>query len=121
MLAAGKMIVKEGLAYLKMKVGSMTADGGDRGLKEIFNKANDAYKTHTIHSRSPLTQQRIDLPFKDVDYPEFVPPVLSISENLPNYLLVIPVVAAAACYVAYQISSLIYLALASRFQANCIW
>ncbi|PWA61083.1 hypothetical protein CTI12_AA376420 [Artemisia annua] len=92
MSAIGK-ILKGCLANLKMKIGDMTADGGDHGLKGIFQKAKDEYKTHTIHSRSPLTQKKIDLSLKDADYLELVPPVLSILKILSDYLIVIPAIA----------------------------
>ncbi|PWA52305.1 Poly(ADP-ribose) polymerase, catalytic domain-containing protein [Artemisia annua] len=73
-------------------------------LVSILKKANDAYKSVTVQSRSSQTYKRIELPFKDLDYPELVQPVVSISENLLYYFFVVPAIAVTACYVAYQIT-----------------
>lgn len=119
MTVLGRII--SGIVKLKpVKIGDWSGKGGDHGLKDIFKTGMDAYKTRTnSNQQRPLDPNKmIILPGTDVEFVEHFVPEKGIFGNLPYYLLVIPAIAAAACFVAYQILMLIFCVhtMATRFR-----
>nr|GEV91648.1 putative reverse transcriptase domain-containing protein [Tanacetum cinerariifolium] len=86
------------LKGLFTKTSQIKAEGGDRHLKDIYMKGEEAYKNYSHqHKKAPMKINKLIMhPGTDVDFVDQLADEQGNSKNLPYYLLLI---VAAACFV----------------------